>query len=122
MSQKLLNLEMTSTEQKSLLCDLRVKAAKEVDCILGNKVTNTPVLFERLKYFHNLQHHLVSPLEKKFSGRCMIIISQHDILSKSHSQRVKTKTLRRRSLEFAATNEASFNLIPCTVEFARKIH
>jgi len=99
-------LEMTSTELKGSLRDLYISAAKEVDCGSGRKAIIVYVPFKLLKQFHKIQLRLVRELEKKFSGRHVIIIAQRTILGKSYVRNQKTKGPRPRSRTLTAVQDA----------------
>lgn len=105
-AQELLNLEMTSSEIKEHLRDLYITAAKEVDCGGGRKAIVIYVPYKLLKTFHKIQQRLVRELEKKFSGRHVIIIGQRTILGKSYVRNQKTKGLRPRSRTLTAVQDA----------------
>jgi len=119
-AQELLNLEMTSTELKGSLRDLYITAAKEVDCGSGKKAIIMYVPFKHLKAFHKIQQRLVRELEKKFSGRHVIIIGQRTILGKSYVRSTKTKGLRPRSRTLTAVHEAILDDIVYPTEIAGK--
>merc|ERR1712137_423871 len=78
-AQELLNLEMTSTELKASLRDLYITAAKEVDCGHGRKAIVMYVPYKLQRSFQKIQARLVRELEKKFSGRHVIIVAQRNI-------------------------------------------
>lgn len=105
-AQELLNLEMNSTELKGSLRDLYITAAKEVDCGGGRKAIILYVPFKLLKAFHKIQQRLVRELEKKFSGRHVLIIGQRTILGKSYVRSQKTKGPRPRSRTLTAVQDA----------------
>merc|ERR1712194_69256 len=101
-AQELLNLEMTSTELKASLRNLYITAAKEVDCGDGVKAIILYVPFKLQKSFQKIQARLVRELEKKFSGKHVIIVAQRNILGKSYARSQKTKGLRPRSRTLTA--------------------
>lgn len=103
---ELANLEATSTELKGSLRDLYITAAKEVDCGSGLKAIIIYVPFKLLKSFNKVHARLVRELEKKFSGRHVLIVAQRTILGKSYTRNVKTSGLRPRSRTLTAVQDA----------------
>lgn len=111
---------MTSTDLKSSLRDLYITAAKEVDCSGGRKAIILYVPYKLLKSFNKIQQRLVRELEKKFSGRQVIIIAQRTILGKSFARSHKTKGVRPRSRTLTAVQEAILDDIVYPTEIAGK--
>jgi len=105
-AQELLNLEMTSTDLKASLSDLFITAAKEVDCSAGRKAIIMYVPYKLHKSFQKIHTRLVRELEKKFSGKTVMIIAQRTILGKSYARDQKTKGLRPRSRTLTAVQDA----------------
>lgn len=119
-AQELLNLEMTSAELKPSLRDLFITAAKEVDCGYGRKAIIIYVPYKLLKSFNKIQQRLVRELEKKFSGRHVIIIGQRTILGKSFMRNQKTSGLRPRSRTLTAVQDAILEDIVYPTEIVGK--
>ena len=94
---ELAQLELSSSELKASLRDLYITAAKEVDCGSGRKAIVIYVPYKQQKSYQKIQARLVRELEKKFSGRHVMIIAQRNILGKSYARSQKTKGLRPRS-------------------------
>ena len=84
-------LEMSTAELKADLHGLRLTSAKEVDVGAGRKAIVLYVPFPQLKDFHKIQQRLVRELEKKFSGRHVIVIAQRTILAKTINRKLHTK-------------------------------
>jgi small subunit ribosomal protein S7e len=105
-AQELLNLEMTSPELKALLRDLFITAAKEVDCGGGKSAILLYVPYKLRKSFQKVQVRLVRELEKKFSGRHVILIAQRTILGKTYNRNKKTNGPRPRSRTLTAVHNA----------------
>lgn len=105
-AQELLNLEMTSTELKASLRDLFITAAKEVDCGGGRKAILLYVPYKLKKSFNKVHQKLVRELEKKFSGRHVIIIAQRTILGKAFVRSQKTQGPLPRSRTLTAVQDA----------------
>mmetsp|Transcript_630 Transcript_630/g.893 ORF Transcript_630/g.893 Transcript_630/m.893 type:complete len:160 (-) Transcript_630:108-587(-) len=97
---------MTSTELKPSLRDLYITAAKEVECGGGLKAIIMYVPFKLLKSFNKIQIRLVRELEKKFSGRHVLIVAQRTILGKSYARDQKTNGLRPNSRTLTAVHDA----------------
>jgi small subunit ribosomal protein S7e len=119
-AQELLNLEMTSTELKSSLRDLYITAAKDVDCGGGRKAIIIYVPYKLLTSFHKIQTRLVRELEKKFSGRHVLIVAQRTILGKSYARNTKSKAPRPRSRTLTAVHEAILDDIVYPTEIVGK--
>jgi len=105
-AQELFNLEMSAAELKSELRDLYITAAKQVDVSGGKKAIVIFVPFRLLKSYHKIQVRLVRELEKKFSGRHVVIIAQRTILASSFSRSSKTSGPRPRSRTLTAVQDA----------------
>ena len=71
---------MTSTELKASLRDLYITAAKDVDCGNGKKAIIIYVPFKLLTSFNKIQQRLVRELEKKFSGRHVIVVDRKSVV------------------------------------------
>mmetsp|Transcript_16998 Transcript_16998/g.23333 ORF Transcript_16998/g.23333 Transcript_16998/m.23333 type:complete len:188 (-) Transcript_16998:250-813(-) len=119
-AQELLNLEMTSTELKGALRDLYITAAKEVDCGGGRKAIIIYVPYKLLKAFNKIQQRLVRELEKKFSGKHVIIVKQRTILGKSYTRSNKTSGPRPRSRTLTAVQDAILEDIVYPTEIVGK--
>jgi len=83
-AQALFDLEQTSQELKAELRDLTFVSTKEFD--VGNTGKKSIVIFvpfRLLKSYHRIQVRLIRELEKKFSGKHVLIIAQRRILRKT---------------------------------------
>lgn len=105
-AQELFNLENSATEIKSELRDLYITAAKQVDVGGHSKAIVLFVPFRLLKSFHAIQTRLVRELEKKFSGRHVVIIAQRTILGKGFARANKTNGPRPRSRTLTAVQDS----------------
>ena len=86
-AQQLLNLEVSAAEDSwGDLSDLKITAAKEVDVTGGKKAIIITVPFRLLRSYHKHQQRLVRELEKKFSGKHVVIIGQRTILGKNFAR------------------------------------
>ncbi|KAH9416419.1 ribosomal protein S7 [Dermatophagoides pteronyssinus] len=104
-AQALLDLEM-NTDLKSQLRELHITGAKEVD-VSGKKaiIINVPV--PQLKQFQKIQNRVVRELEKKFSGKHVVIIAKRTILPKpTRKLRTKSKQKRPRSRTLTAVYDS----------------
>ncbi|CAN0572089.1 unnamed protein product, partial [Ectocarpus sp. 12 AP-2014] len=59
-----------------------------------------------LRSYHKIQTRLVRELEKKFSGRHVVIIATRTILGKSYARSTKTQGIRPRSRTLTAVQDA----------------
>mmetsp|Transcript_6257 Transcript_6257/g.17971 ORF Transcript_6257/g.17971 Transcript_6257/m.17971 type:complete len:195 (+) Transcript_6257:94-678(+) len=102
-AQALFDLEATNTELKADLRDLYITSAKEVDVAGGRKAIIIHVPFRLLKSFHKIQQRLVRELEKKFSGKDVVIIANRRIMAPTTSGQ---SNARPRSRTLTAVHEA----------------
>jgi len=106
-AQALFDLEQTSQELKSELRDLTFVSTKEFD--VGNTGKKSIVIFvpfRLLKSYHRIQVRLIRELEKKFSGKHVLIIAQRRILRKTSKNNHKKHQKRPMSRTLAAVHEA----------------
>ena len=119
-AQELLNLEMTSPDLKASLRDLYITAAKEVD-IGGDKTAILLYVPYKLKAaFSKVHVRLTRELEKKFSGRHVLILAQRAILGKSYARNQKTKGPRPRSRTMTAVHDAILDDLVYPTEITAK--
>jgi small subunit ribosomal protein S7e len=111
---------MTSPDLKASLRDLYITAAKEVDCGGGKKAILLYVPFKQRKSFNKVHQRLVRELEKKFSGRHVLIVAQRTILGKSYNRNQKTKGPRPRSRTLTAVHNAILDDIVYPTEITGK--
>merc|ERR1711988_1576475 len=95
-AQALYDLESTNGELKSDLKDLYITSAREIDIAGGRKAIIIHVPFRLLKAFHKIQQRLVRELEKKFSGKDVVLIGQRRMLRPTRS--LKNPRPRSRTL------------------------
>ncbi|KAJ7559557.1 hypothetical protein O6H91_04G090900 [Diphasiastrum complanatum] len=79
-AQALFDLENTNQELQSDLRDLYINSAKEVDVVNNKKAIIIHVPYRLRKAFQKVHTRLVRELEKKFSGKDVIIIATRRIL------------------------------------------
>ncbi|XP_043822002.1 40S ribosomal protein S7-like [Dromiciops gliroides] len=105
-SQALLDLEMNS-DLKAQLRELNITAAQESEVGGGRKTIIIFVPVPQLKSFQKIQVQLVHELEKKFSGKHVIIIAQRKILhNPTRKIHTKNKQKRPRSHTLIAVHDA----------------
>eukprot|EP00168_Porphyra_purpurea_P016908 TRINITY_DN562_c0_g1_i7.p2 TRINITY_DN562_c0_g1~~TRINITY_DN562_c0_g1_i7.p2 ORF type:complete len:185 (+),score=51.08 TRINITY_DN562_c0_g1_i7:129-683(+) len=78
-AQALIDLEASSTELKPELRELSISGAKEVDLPGGKSAIVVFVPYRLLTKYHKVQTRLVRELEKKFSGKHMVILAQRRV-------------------------------------------
>ncbi|KGN63831.1 40S ribosomal protein S7-1 [Cucumis sativus] len=96
-AQALFDLENTNSELKSDLKDLYINSAIQVDVSGNRKAVVVYVPYRLRKAFRKIHLRLVRELEKKFSGKDVILIATRRILRPpkkgSATQRPRTRTL-----------------------------
>ncbi|KAK9091326.1 hypothetical protein Sjap_024503 [Stephania japonica] len=96
-AQSFFDLENTSNELKSDLKDLYINSAVQVDVSGNRKAVVIHVPYRLRKSFRKIQVRLVRELEKKFSGKDVIIIATRRIVRPpkkgSAVQRPRSRTL-----------------------------
>ncbi len=105
-AQAIFDLEANANDLKSDLHDLYFLSAKEVDVSSGKKAVVIFVPYRQLPNYHNIQHRLVRELEKKFSGRLVVIIAQRRILPKPSKNNHKKAQRRPRSRTLTAVHDS----------------
>lgn len=79
-AQAIADLEATNAELKADLKDLYINSATEVSVAGGRTAIVIHVPFRALKSYHKIQQRLVRELEKKFSGKDVVIIANRRIM------------------------------------------
>ncbi|XP_004512944.1 small ribosomal subunit protein eS7z-like [Cicer arietinum] len=96
-AQALFDLENTNNELKSELKDLYINAAVQIDVSANRKAVVAFTPFRLWKGFNKIHARLVRELEKKFSGKDVILIATRRTLRPpkkgSAAQRPRTRTL-----------------------------
>ncbi|KAL3680876.1 hypothetical protein R1sor_023832 [Riccia sorocarpa] len=96
-AQALFDLESTNQELKSDLRDLFINGAREVDVSNNRKAIIIHVPYRLRKAFQKIHVRLVRELEKKFSGKDVVIIATRRILRPpkkgSAASRPRSRTL-----------------------------
>jgi small subunit ribosomal protein S7e len=102
------------------LNELHICAAREIEVGAGRKAIIMFVPFPQLKAFNKIQSRLVRELEKKFSGRHVVIVGQRTILSKSVGRSQQMKGPRPRSRTLTHVQEAILDDIVYPTEIVGK--
>mmetsp|Transcript_876 Transcript_876/g.2405 ORF Transcript_876/g.2405 Transcript_876/m.2405 type:complete len:204 (-) Transcript_876:468-1079(-) len=105
-AQALWDLEQNSSELKAELKMLGFCAAKEIDVAGGKKVIVIFVPCPMLPKYHKIQTRLVRELEKKFSGKQIVIVAQRKIISREKKGRRQHKQKRPNSRTLTSVHEA----------------
>merc|ERR1711998_675175 len=104
-AQALVDLENNSSDLKSELRELFIVAAKQVD-VAGRTAVVIFVPYRLLKVVHKIQSRLVRELEKKFSGKHVVVIAQRRIMRKASKGQRNPKQQRPRSRTLTAVHDA----------------
>ena len=115
-AQALFDLEATNAELKAELKDLYICGAKEIAVGSNRRAVIISVPFRLLKAFHKVQQRLVRELEKKFSGKDVVIIGNRRILRPTKS----LKDQRPRSRTLTAVHDALLEDLVYPVEIVGK--
>uniref|UniRef100_A0A061RJF7 40S ribosomal protein S7 n=1 Tax=Tetraselmis sp. GSL018 TaxID=582737 RepID=A0A061RJF7_9CHLO len=102
-AQALFDLEANNSELKSELKDLYITSAREVDVSGSRKAIIIHVPYRLLKAFHKIQHRLIRELEKKFSGKDVVVVAARRILPPAKNGMDKA---RPRSRTLTAVHDA----------------
>lgn len=103
--QALADLEGNSPDLKAELRELYIVSAKEVD-VAGRKAVVLFVPFRLLKLTHKIQARLVRELEKKFSGKHVVVIAQRRIQRQEAKAGRTLKQKRPQSRTLTAVHDA----------------
>jgi len=119
-AQTLLDLEAT-TDLRAQLRELFITGAREVDIQGSKKAIIIFVPVPQLKSFQKIQVRLVRELEKKFSGKHIVVIAQRKILPKpTRKTRTASKQKRPISRTLTAVHEATLNDLVYPAEIVGK--
>eukprot|EP00252_Welwitschia_mirabilis_P022714 TRINITY_DN6232_c0_g1_i1.p1 TRINITY_DN6232_c0_g1~~TRINITY_DN6232_c0_g1_i1.p1 ORF type:complete len:193 (-),score=37.01 TRINITY_DN6232_c0_g1_i1:326-904(-) len=102
-AQALFDLENTSQELKSDLKDLFINSAVQVDIAEGRKAIIIHVPYRLRKSFRKIHVRLVRELEKKFSGKDVVMIATRRII---RPPKKGSAVVRPRSRTLTAVHEA----------------
>ncbi|KAH9314612.1 hypothetical protein KI387_023239 [Taxus chinensis] len=102
-AQALFDLESTNQELKSELKDLFINSAKQIDISGNRKAIVIHVPYRLRKAFRKIHVRLVRELEKKFSGKDVVMIATRRIL---RPPKKGSAAVRPRSRTLTAVHEA----------------
>jgi small subunit ribosomal protein S7e len=119
-AQELFNLEMSAAELRGNMKDLYICAAKEIEVESGRKAIVIFVPYKQLNDYRKIQTRLVNELEKKLTGRHVILVAQRTILPKSYARSSKTKAPRSRTRTLTSVQEAILDDICYPTEISGK--
>jgi len=85
----LVELEISSKDLSAELRDLFISSAKEVETSGGKKSIVIFVPYRLHKRYQKIQSRLIRELEKKFSGKHVLIVAQRTILSVNYKRQGK---------------------------------
>lgn len=105
-AQALADLESGTSDIKSDVRELAIASALEVDVGGGRRAIVVFVPFRLLTKYHRVQSRLVRELEKKFSGRQVIVVGKRRILPKERSGKRLLRQKRPRSRTLTAVHDA----------------
>merc|ERR1712078_250344 len=102
------DLEVSANDLKADLHDLYFVSAKEFDVPGGKKAITITVPYRLLKNNHknNVQQRLVRELEKKFSGKHVVIVAARKIQQKTIRKAKGSAQRRPRSWTLTAVHDA----------------
>lgn len=119
-SQALVDLEASGSEIKAELRELFITSAKEIECPGGKTAVVIFVPYRLLPKFHKIQSRLVRELEKKFSGKPVIIIAQRRILPREQKGGRLQKQRRPRSRTLTSVHEQILDDLVFPIEIVGK--
>lgn len=121
-AQAMFDLEVSANDLKADLHDLYFVSAKEFDVPGGKKAITITVPYRLLKNYHknNVQQRLVRELEKKFSGKHVVIVAQRKIQQKILRRSRGSTQKRPRSRTLTAVHDAILEDLVYPVEIVGK--
>lgn len=119
-AQALTDLEGSGSEIKAELKELFISSAKEIETAGGKTAVVLFVPYRLLPKFHKIQTRLVRELEKKFSGKPVIIIAQRRILPREKKGGRLQKQKRARSRTLTSVHENILNDLVFPTEIVAK--
>merc|ERR1719198_192931 len=112
-------LEANTPDLKADLRELYIVSAKEVD-VNNKQAIIVFVPFPLLKKTHKIQSRIIRELEKKFSGKQVVIIGNRKIVQKESRSNRKKRQSRPRSRTLTAVHEAILDDIVYPTEITGK--
>jgi len=93
--QALFDLEATNQDFKTDLRDLYITSAQQIDVTPSKNAIIIHVPYRLLKGFQKIQQRLVRELEKKFSGKDVVLVANRRIMPKTKSGSSKARPRSR---------------------------
>jgi len=117
MNTYLTDIEDNTPEMKQFLGGLTFHHAVEIDVGSGRKGIILTVPFRFLKKYRAVQTRLVRELEKKFSGKNVVIVGYRRILKEPGRKNHKAQQKRPRSRTLTAVHDAILDdlVFPCEI-------
>ncbi|RVX13890.1 40S ribosomal protein S7 [Vitis vinifera] len=115
--QSFFDLENTNLELKSDLKDIYINSAAQIDVSGNRKVVVIYVPYRLQKAFRKIHLRLVGELEKKFSGKHVVLIAARRIL---HPPKKGSAVVRPRTRTLTAVHEAMLEDIVYPAEIVGK--
>jgi len=100
------DLETNSNELKADLKELNIAAVHEIETQAKKRALVIFVPYVQIKSFHRIQQRLVRELEKKFSGKHIVIIAQRRLIRKPRRDNKVKQQKRPYSRTVAAVQSA----------------
>jgi len=123
--QALFDLEATNQDFKTDLRDLYITSAQQIDVTPSKNAIIIHVPYRLLKGFQKIQQRLVRELEKKFSGKDVVLVANRRIMPKTKSGSSKARP-RSRTLTSVSRTEGMLylvaTLIACVVLLCQGHH
>ena len=107
--QALFDLEATNQDFKTDLRDLYITSAQLIDVTPSKNAIIIHVPYRLLKGFQKIQQRLVRELEKKFSGKDVVLVANRRIMPKTKSGSSKARP-RSRTLTSVRHHMLAFHL------------
>ena len=104
--QALFDLEATNQDFKTDLRDLYITSAQLIDVTASKHAIIIHVPYRLLKGFQKIQQRLVRELEKKFSGKDVVLVANRRIMPKTKTGNSKARP-RSRTLTNVSTGAGS---------------
>merc|ERR1711998_685694 len=119
-AQALGDLQMNLNEVRPDLAPLKIMSAREIDVTTNKKAIIIMVPFVQLQQFRKIQTKLVRELEKKFSGRHVVFVTNRRILKKTPKNNMVKRQKRPFSRTVTAVHTAILEDLTFPVEIVKK--
>jgi small subunit ribosomal protein S7e len=81
-SNAMVELQANNDSLKTEMADLHILAVREINVTATKKAIIIFVPYRELRAYHRIQARFVRELEKKFSGKNVVVIAQRRVLQK----------------------------------------